>query len=95
MFDRCEIVHLHSHQDKILRKNQLSFHQKLNQLVDDVVNKFARTPLNMHTLFTPLVIYFDNQYIANKYAYHIRRLVFQNKIQRIYPEKEQLEQKDH
>ena len=32
----------------------------------------------MHILFTPLAVYFDNQYIANKYTHDIRRLVFQN-----------------
>ena len=31
----------------------------------------------MHIPFTPLAVYFDNQYITNKYAHHIRRLVFQ------------------
>ena len=61
-----------------MSKSQLSIPPKLNQLTDDVINNFTRIPVNIHILFTPLAIYFNNQYIANKYDHHIRRLTFQN-----------------
>ena len=60
-----------------MSKSQLSIPPKLNQLTDDVINNFTRIPVNIHIPFTPLAIYFNNQYIANKYAHYIRRLVFQ------------------
>ena len=63
--NRYEIVHLHSHQDKILSKGY------------NVVINFARTPLNINIPFIPLAVYFDNQCIANKYTRHVRRLEFQ------------------
>ena len=63
-----------------MSKSQLSIPPKLNQLTYDVIKKFTRIPLNIHILFTPLAIYFNNQYIANKYAHHIRRL-YSKKLQ--------------
>ena len=64
---RINVIHLYSYQDKIKGKAKLTFPEKLNDLVDSIVNNYDRFPLNNYIPFTPLVVYFNNNYIPKNY----------------------------
>ena len=74
---RINIIHLCSHQDKVKGKDNLTFPEKLKNLVDSIADNYARAPINNHIPLVPLAVYFNHNYIPNNYQYHIQRLCFQ------------------
>ena len=66
---RYEICHLHSHQAIQSRTTKLYLPQKINELADTFVKKFAMTPLNINIPFAPISVYFYNTYIPNNYQH--------------------------
>ena len=49
-------------------------------MVDTVVDKYARSPINNNIPCARIAIYFDSMYIANTYQDHLRRLCFQKDL---------------
>ena len=74
---QIQVIHLYSHQDTIKGKDNLTFPEKLNELVDNIVDTYARSPINNHNLLILRTVYFNQKYIPNNYQYHLRRLSFQ------------------
>ena len=74
---RINVIHLYSHQDKVKSKDRLTSPEKLNNLAESIADNYARSPINNHIPLTPLVVYFNHNYIPNNYQYQLRRLCFQ------------------
>ena len=51
---QIQVIHLYTHQDTIKGKNSITFPEKLNDLVDNIADTYARSPINNHILLTPL-----------------------------------------
>ena len=74
---RIHVIHIHSHQDAIKGKANLTFPGKLNDLADNIAGIYARLPIHNHIPVTLLTVYINKQYIPNNYQYHLRRISFQ------------------